>query len=128
MSTHRTAVWLDHREAKIFHVAAGSADQSKLLALRHHVRHSETTREPRMETFADHFFRSVAGALAESDEVLLVGPGSAKLEFIKYVHTHARELVPKLVGVETVDHPTDGQLVAYARKYFGMEDRVSATH
>jgi hypothetical protein len=26
-------------------------------------------------------------------------------------------VVAKVIGVETVDHPSDGQLVAYARKY-----------
>jgi len=28
------------------------------------------------------------------------------------------------VGIETVDHPTDGQLVAYTRKYFVAKDRM----
>ena len=28
------------------------------------------------------------------------------------------------MGVESVDHPTDGQLVAYARKYFVAKDRM----
>jgi hypothetical protein len=27
-----------------------------------------------------------------------------------------------IVGVETVDHPSDAQLVAYARHYFKTED------
>jgi hypothetical protein len=29
-----------------------------------------------------------------------------------------------IVGVETVDHPSDAQLVAYARKYFIAADRM----
>ena len=29
-----------------------------------------------------------------------------------------------IAGVETVDHPSDGALVAYARKYFKIEDRM----
>jgi hypothetical protein len=29
-----------------------------------------------------------------------------------------------LIGVETVDHPSDAQLVAYARKYFTAMDRM----
>jgi hypothetical protein len=33
-------------------------------------------------------------------------------------------LEPKIVGVETVDHPTDGQLVAHARRYFHAADRM----
>jgi hypothetical protein len=29
-----------------------------------------------------------------------------------------------IVGVETVDHPSDAQLVAYATKYFKATDRM----
>jgi hypothetical protein len=29
-----------------------------------------------------------------------------------------------IVGVETVDHASDAQLVAYARHYFKAEDRM----
>jgi hypothetical protein len=29
-----------------------------------------------------------------------------------------------IVGVETVDHPSDAALVAYARKYFTSADRM----
>jgi hypothetical protein len=29
-----------------------------------------------------------------------------------------------IVGVETVDHPSDAQVVAYARKYFNAADRM----
>ena len=30
----------------------------------------------------------------------------------------------RIIGVETVDHPSDGQMVAYARKYFLAADRL----
>ena len=30
----------------------------------------------------------------------------------------------KIIGVETVDHPSDEQLVVYARKYFVAADRM----
>ena len=33
---------------------------------------------------------------------------------------HALET--KVVGIETVDHPSDGQLVAFAKKYFKRSD------
>jgi hypothetical protein len=29
-----------------------------------------------------------------------------------------------VIGVETVDHPSDAQLVAFARKYFVAKDRL----
>ena len=30
-----------------------------------------------------------------------------------------------IAAVETVDHPSDGQLVAHARKYFKVEDKMT---
>jgi hypothetical protein len=43
---------------------------------------------------------------------------------IKHLHAHDPKIADKVVGVETIDHPTDGQLVAYARKYFVAKDRM----
>jgi hypothetical protein len=53
-----------------------------------------------------------------------VGPSSAKPDLIRYVHKHAQALEPKILGVETLDHPTDGQLVAYVRHYFHGKVRM----
>jgi stalled ribosome rescue protein Dom34 len=119
MRNHPVVVWLDQHEAKIFDLSAEPVEADRVLALRHHVRRSETTREPRLDSFEHHYFQDVAHALADAGEVLVVGPGKAKLAFLKFVHAHAHALEPRIVGVETVDHPTDGQLVAYARTYFG---------
>lgn len=70
------------------------------------------------------FFHRVAQALAGAQEILVVGPAQAKLQLVKHIHAHDTALVPNLIGVETVDHPTDAQLVAYARKYFRAKDRM----
>ena len=64
------------------------------------------------------FFDEVAKALMGAEEILIVGPSTAKLQFVKYVHQHQRAMEPKIVGLETVDHPTDAQLVAYVKGYF----------
>jgi hypothetical protein len=56
--------------------------------------------------------------------VLITGPANAKLELIKHIHQHDPALMKKIVGVETVDHPSDGQLVAYARRYMPATDHM----
>jgi hypothetical protein len=33
-------------------------------------------------------------------------------------------LMNVIVGVETIDHPSDRELVAHARRYFKAEDRM----
>jgi hypothetical protein len=70
---------------------------------------------------AKRFFHAVAGSLAGVERLLVVGPSTAKLAFIRYLHGHDTALEAKLVGVETVDHPTDPQLAAYARSYFDLD-------
>lgn len=56
--------------------------------------------------------------------MLIVGPASAKLQLVKHIHAHDPGMVDKIMGVETVDHPSDGQVVAYARKYFAAKDQM----
>ena len=67
---------------------------------------------------------AITEALRGAQEILVVGPAQAKLQLIKHIHARAADMVKNIVGVETVDHPTDGQLVAYARKYFVAKDRM----
>ena len=75
---------------------------------------------------ARHFFDDVARALDGVDSVLIVGSASAKHEFVKFVHEHHRPLASKIVGVETADHPTGGEIVAHARSYFKASDRMGS--
>jgi stalled ribosome rescue protein Dom34 len=127
MTTTHAAVWIDHNEAKVFHIPdleRVDADLATLHPHRHVKRHATSTAERAHPADAAHFYGEVARALADVAEILVVGPGSAKLELIKHVHKHDHSLEPKIVGVETVDHPTDGQLLAYVRRYFHAKDRM----
>lgn len=121
MSRH-VAVWLDHHEAKVFHVNPESFEEQHLKAPHSslHQKHREKTHPAEMKQFFDDVAQAVAGA----EEILLVGPGSAKLELVKYLHEHKKALVPKVVGVESADHPHDRQIVAHARSYFDKIDRM----
>jgi len=125
--TKHAAVFIDHREAKVFHVDDEGFDPAKIEP-RHHVkRHSSVTAEHDHPADALHFFQAVEKALADVEEILIVGPGTAKLELIRHVHKHNHAVEARIVGVETVDHPTDGQLVAFAHKYFHGKDRLRGT-
>ena len=116
------AVWIDHLEAKIFHIEKETFTESTLEPRRHVRRHSTTTAEHDHPADAEHFYHAVVRALEGAEEVLIVGPATAKLELFKHIQVHDHALVSKIVGVETVDHPTDKQLAAHARKYFRAVD------
>jgi stalled ribosome rescue protein Dom34 len=125
MPTH-AAVWIDHNEARIFHVQHAAVDESTVLAHRSHVhRHPKGRGEAREHPDDDRrFFGEVAKALDDADAILLVGPSAAKLEFFRYLHQHERRIESKVIGIETVDHPTDGQIVGMARTRFIASDRM----
>ena len=125
-SNRHLALWIDHQEARIFHVCAGGVEVQAVHAPTHHVhRHPKgPTAEHNHPDDAHHFFRSVAHALEGAERILVVGPSTAKLHFLRHAFMHDRTLGPRIIGVETVDHPTDGQLVAFSRKYFAADDRM----
>ncbi len=125
MPTH-AVIWIDHKEARVFHVHSQAADETTVLAPQHHIhRHPKGRGEVREHPDdAQRFFADVARALGDVDALLIVGPSSAKLEFFRHMHEHERRLESKVVGIESADHPTDGQIVAHARSYFKASDRM----
>jgi stalled ribosome rescue protein Dom34 len=128
-SHHAITVWIDHQEARIFQIDARGAEESLISAPPRHVhRHPKgPTAEHNHPEDMRHFFHDVADALRNADQILLVGPSTAKLQLLRYLHEHARVVEAKVVGIETVDHPTDRQLAAYAMKYFKLAKGGAAT-
>ena len=74
----------------------------------------------------DEFFERVAEAIADAKAILITGPDSANSELAAHVTRHHPETARCVVGVETIDHPSDGALVAVARLYFKTKDTFAA--
>jgi stalled ribosome rescue protein Dom34 len=124
MSAHHAVVWIDHSEARIFRfVGEDKIEKLDLHGTTHgHIHNKHNVSGRREEDH--HYLRAIIDAVKDAEEFLVVGPGTAKLELVKQVHKDHKELDPRLIGVETVDHPTDGQLLAFARKYFRRVDAL----
>lgn len=117
----RMAIWIDHDEARVFHVSTEAFDESTIHSAAHHVHRHPKSQETKTRNHPDderHFFDAVAVALANADEVLVMGPSVTKLRFLRHAEQHAPGLAAHIVGVETADHPTDRQVVAHVRHYF----------
>ena len=116
------AVWIDHNEAKVFDVDADEVARTVVHAPGPHIHRKPKDQEVRTRNHPDdehHFFRDVARTLDGSvGQILVVGPSQTKLHFLRYLRGKDPALESRIVGVETVDHPTDGQLVAHLRHYF----------
>jgi stalled ribosome rescue protein Dom34 len=117
MSTTHAAVWIDHHEAHIFEVDPSSFDVSTVKAPHHVHRHPKSQAgDSNHPDDAPRFFREVVSALGSTTQVLVVGPSTEKKSFVDFVKGEARGL--NVVGMETVDHPTDKQVAALVRQYF----------
>lgn len=69
------------------------------------------------------YLTAVAEALQASHEILIVGHGTAKDEFASFIRDHMPALAPRIMGIETIDQPTKGEILAFARKFFEFKDR-----
>lgn len=126
MTHYHAIVWIDHHEARVIHFNAETADNERVRPAdppKHlHVKAGSAsgtyvTDEPR-------FYRDVVDVLADTREVLVTGPSTAKAEFLKHAHMHAPALIERIAGIETLERVTDNQLLAEARRFFLKADRM----
>ncbi len=128
MSGHYHAVvWIDHREARVFHFSPTDVER---LVVRpddptKHIHHKANSIGSGHAAADEEFLHAVAASVVDAHEVLITGPANAKTQLIKHIHQHDPKLMNAIVGIETVDHPSDGELVAHARKYFATKDRMT---
>ena len=126
MSHIHAVIWLDHREAKVIGFSADSVEKA---IVRHHGSHRQVHHRSG-SVGAGHsaedakFFDEIVVAAGDSPEVLLVGPGQAKVAFRHHVDSHRADFARRVVGIESLDHPTEGELLAFARKYFVKIDQM----
>ena len=113
MSLPHCVVWVDHQEARIFEFSADALREGRVLENPHAGSHRG---EPRHDDAK--FYASIESALGDASEILLTGPGTAKSQLLHHLEAHAPRLRGHVVAMETVDHPTDRELVAHARKHF----------
>ncbi len=111
-------VWIDDNEARILQVASRLNHELSIHALI--VRNDPTL--PASDEVGiskpDRYFHRVARALDIANEIVIVGPSATKDEFTKFLHKHEHAIDPRILGVESIDDPTDSQLVAFAELYF----------
>jgi len=126
MASHYHAiVWIDHREAKVFHFNATEVDYMILHPHNptSHIHHKADAIGSGDAPLDQEFFERVAEAIADAKAILITGPASAKSELAAHVARHHPDIARCVLGVETIDHPSDGALVAVARLYFKTDDR-----
>jgi stalled ribosome rescue protein Dom34 len=123
---YHAAIWIDHREARVFHFSPTDVETLVLHPDNpsRHIHHKANSIGSGHASTSPDYLRAVAESVSDAGSVLITGPANAKTELVEYISQHDPELAKVIAGVETVDHPTDGQLIAYARKYLTAADRM----
>lgn len=109
-------VWIDREHASLVSlrdndISVASFRQSEPDHHTHRVQDTER-KEPRK------LFQRAVELLKNASRILIVGPGVTKFHFRTYLVEHHPAQARKVVGCETLDHPSEGQLKDYAKKHF----------
>jgi hypothetical protein len=126
MSHSHAIVWMDSKQAHVFQFNAADVEKQRVKAhLPYHQIHHKAGVIGAGHVHLDHhYFDEIARSLDGVQEWLLTGPGAGKDELRSYLRGKLPELDKKLLGVESADHPTDGQLLDHARRFFKTADRL----
>ena len=127
MSTHFHAlVWIDHREAKVFHFNAEHNEEVVVRNSHEHqnLHHKANSGDSGHVSVDKEFLQRVVAEVATAGAILIVGPGSAKTELRTYAGQFRPDVAARIRAVQPLDHPTDGQLLAHGRKFFVADDRM----
>ena len=129
----KVGLWIDHRNAVIVFLA-GEEEEIQLVRsnVEKQIRRAAGSRsggpfesqavqsdDRQQRGFTKHlstYYNDVISCIRDAESILIFGPGEAKGELKK--HLEREGLGGRIVGVETVDEMTDGQIAAKARQHF----------
>ena len=123
---YHAVIWIDHLEARIFQFGRDDVDRLVLHPQNptRHIHHKANSIGSGHTAEDQDFLHQVVEAVAGAGAVLITGPANTKTELVKPIHHHDPRLMDIVAGVETVDHPSDGSLVDYAKRYFKTADHM----
>jgi len=127
MPHSHAVVFIDHKEALIFEVEGDAVTEHCVRAADRHgnVHHKAGSPGSGHAHDGKTYLTAVTDALKPAQEFLIVGHGNAKDELASFIREHAPRLAPCLMGIRPMDHPSKGEILAFARKFF--ESRPLAT-
>ncbi|MEX1104631.1 MAG: hypothetical protein WEB78_00385 [Ilumatobacteraceae bacterium] len=125
MTYKHAVVWMDHQHATVIDFTIDDQHVVKVESGEPHKLHRKSGPMGSGKMPEDlEFLERVVMALNDSAEIVLAGPGNAKTSFLRHLEKKHAALRKRVVGVETLDHPSDRELVAFARKYFRRVDSL----
>jgi stalled ribosome rescue protein Dom34 len=125
MPHYHAVVWLDHERAVVWQFNLDEQQSTVVHSGQQQHIHSRKSPHGGHRSAPDYeFFDQVAAALSGAHEILIIGPAQAKTEFAQYLKQKHPPLGGAIVAVERADHPSDHQVLDYARRHFTAIDRM----
>ncbi len=111
-------------QARIFHFDASDVDKLEIGPENpvRHLHHKANSKGSGRAPEDQKFLEKVANSISDAGAILIVGPANEKDELVKQIkHSHPQMTI-RIAGVGSADHPSDQELVAYARRYLESAD------
>jgi hypothetical protein len=125
MTHFHAVVWIDHRIAKILGFGSGSPTRKVVDSHGpHHIHHKAGEIGSGHLHDAPAYFEAIADALSDFREVLIVGPAETKVEFRTFLDQKP-ELVARVIGIKSMGHASEAEIIASARNFFVSADRMT---
>jgi len=119
---HAAVIRMDHRSARLLYLETDACIDGGSFEVDWEGRaFRQTPADARHGSGRTHpdasaLFAAVADAVSRAGHVALVGPGSAKREFVQWLREHRRHIADRIEAVEDLDRVTDGELAAAGRR------------
>ena len=129
----KVGLWIDRRKAVVVFLA-GEEEEMKLVrsSIQKQIRRAAGSRssgpfesqtvpsdDRQQRAFTKHlntYYNEVMSCIRDAESILIFGPGEAEGELKE--HLEREGLGGRIVGVETVDEMTDGQIAAKIKRHF----------
>lgn len=121
MSLFHGVVWTGQQSAHIVQFDPERVEAQKVKARSHSTAQNGSGVRTQHE-----FFGTLCDSLDGIAEVLVTGSHTSIAALRHYVDKYRPHTAKRVVGYEVVDHPSEKQLVALARKFFLDNDRLQS--
>ncbi|HEY4608539.1 MAG TPA: hypothetical protein VFE86_02370 [Ilumatobacteraceae bacterium] len=126
MAYRHCIVWIDHFRATVIRFSCDGSAEVDICSDREAAQLHRKSGPQGSGHLGDdkEFFERVARELEAAPEILITGPGTAKVAFEHYLNDRYPKVDARVHGVQTLDHPSSGELLDYGRRRFKAIDQL----
>lgn len=122
MTFQHAVLWMDHRQALLIGLAR-NVSRRKLVRNDHDQHRDRESLGSRTEHDRV-YFAAIAEMLGETPEVLLLGAGPGRVDFLTWLKVHHPDQARHVLASKAWDYDSDDELVKEAHRFFKAADRM----